>query len=330
MRMRSWGARAASFLAWLLVIGALCAQADDASAQTQARGYEQLIADAIVEYNAGNWAEARLLFQRAHAIRPSARTFRGMGLADYEQRSYVAAIRELSAALASSDKPLSAQQRQSAELALAKAREYVAIYTLRVPAQARELLVNGRSSELPGNGKLELDPGRYVVSVEVQGRVIERELVAEAGARGELRFEPADAEATPATAAPHAPSGPSPVSAQSPARDGGLAWTWVAGGATVLFGAGTVTFGLLAIAEHDDFSELDEACPGAQCDAEARAAASSQGQDFQLLTNVGIALTSAAAVTTVVLFAVESGGESEAATTRLSLRPGSVALEGRF
>jgi tetratricopeptide (TPR) repeat protein len=108
-------------LALVLVLGWA---ASAANAEAQSSRYRALIESAILEYNAGNWDEARLLFQQAHAIEPTARTWRGMGLADYERRDYVAAIAELEAALANAHKPLSKSQRDEAARALDQARRY--------------------------------------------------------------------------------------------------------------------------------------------------------------------------------------------------------------
>src|SRR5262249_43441282 len=67
---------------------------------TDERGAVQgLIADAVAEYDAGHFEEARALFRRAQAEAPSARTLRGIGMASFELRDYVEADRALAAAL---------------------------------------------------------------------------------------------------------------------------------------------------------------------------------------------------------------------------------------
>lgn len=321
----------------LAVLGFALAAASPAWAQPT--GYDELVRAAIVEYNAGNWAEARLLFERAHAIQPNARTWRGMGLADYERRDYVAAIEELEQALASQTKPLSTSQRKSAERALAQARQYTAIYTLSLPPEASQLVVDGRRVEFPGDLRLKLNPGRHTLSVRDAAQTIEREIVAEAGARDELVFE----AATPvhAAPAPSAPSVPPTPPSQPPTQPdvadtaaasdaGGLLWTWVAGGATVALGAASTTFGLLALDRNDEFKSLRADCPGADCRETAKEDAKSQGLSFQLLTNVGLGLTGAAAVATALLYFIESGAPEERANVAIGPVPGGVGVRGQF
>lgn len=309
-----------------LSIGLLAAGVQPVRAQED--DYATLIREALVEYNTGNWAEAHLLFQRAHAIRPSARTLRGMGLANYERRSYVAAIRDLEASLSSTESPLSSEQRASTERALARAREYVAIYTLEVPAGVALLIVDGQRSPLPEDLRISLDPGKHVLSVKTEsGQTIEREIEATAGARQELVFEAGSRGADESvSAAELATTGGAAAS-----DEGGLLWTWVAGGATVLFGGGTVAFGVLATGENDEFVRLrDECAAGMTCRAQEKEAAKARGQDYQLLTNVGIGVTAAAAAATLALYFIESSGERETSEVSVSAAPGFLAVRGSF
>ena len=152
-----------------------------------------------------------------------------MGLADYERRSYVAAIAELEAALASPDKPLQGSQRESAERGLAQARQYIAVYRLSVPAGASELLVDAQRAQLSSDGLLMLDPGRHTLTVKsAAGQTLERDIVAEAGARGELVFESGTEPSQ--TALPAAAGGPRTTETSAVdhptavATHGGLCW----------------------------------------------------------------------------------------------------------
>src|SRR6478752_515129 len=100
-------------------LAALFAVAFTASAHAQGkRKYDVTVKNAVTEYAAGNWGEARVLFARAHEMEPSARTFRGLGLCDFELRRYVEAISELEAALSDKRKPLTTAQRQEIQTAL--------------------------------------------------------------------------------------------------------------------------------------------------------------------------------------------------------------------
>jgi hypothetical protein len=140
----------------------VCAQADAHGAE-----YTRLIHDALQEYDAGHWEEARALFARAHVLSPSARTFRALGNADFELRHYVAAVRELEAALQEARNPLSAAQRAEAHKALERARSYVGHVRVEVEPAGAELLLDGHPVE---GDELTLDPGDYVLVARAQGR----------------------------------------------------------------------------------------------------------------------------------------------------------------
>src|SRR5262245_59777470 len=79
------------------------------------RSYDQTIESALNEYRLGNWEEATALFTQAHALRPSARTLRGMGLSEFENRKYVSALVHCTAALADPRNPLNDEQRAELE-----------------------------------------------------------------------------------------------------------------------------------------------------------------------------------------------------------------------
>ena len=83
-----------------------------------------LIGDAVAEYDAGHFQEARALFRQAHEKPPTARTLRGIGMCSFELRDYVEATRALGASLRETRRPLTAEQKRHAE-ALLSAREHV-------------------------------------------------------------------------------------------------------------------------------------------------------------------------------------------------------------
>ena len=77
--------------------------------------YRSAIEEALSEFEAGRYEEARVLFLRAHAIEPNARTLRGIGNCAFEVSDYVAAIVAFEEALASDRRPLDARMRQQTE-----------------------------------------------------------------------------------------------------------------------------------------------------------------------------------------------------------------------
>src|SRR5689334_17255091 len=92
------GAKGGSKVAGVLAALALLLQilASSAAVAQQSDGddsaYSQVLAEAVAEYQRGNWAEARSLFTKVHRMKPSARSLRGLAMASFEGRWYVEAV----------------------------------------------------------------------------------------------------------------------------------------------------------------------------------------------------------------------------------------------
>ena len=78
-------------------------------------GYRAAINEALAEYKAGHFEEARSLFAEAHGIYPNSRTLRGLGMTAYELRRYRESIEYLDEALSSPVKPLDGRLRNETE-----------------------------------------------------------------------------------------------------------------------------------------------------------------------------------------------------------------------
>src|SRR5262245_20503032 len=121
--MRDWTAGYAGVVALVLAAGApvphAAAQAGmtapppvpvatppaAAGPEAPADEYNMLIREGLAEYDARNWAEALVLFERAHAVQPNARTLRAIGNVAFEMRRYTKAIDALRASLSDGRKP---------------------------------------------------------------------------------------------------------------------------------------------------------------------------------------------------------------------------------
>jgi tetratricopeptide (TPR) repeat protein len=110
-------------------------------------GYRAAIDEAISEFAAHRFGEARELFARAHAIYPNARTLRGLGLAEFELRDYVSCVRHLDQALRSPERPLDEDLRHETEKLRERANGFVARLTLASRPNPSRLLVDGSQSE---------------------------------------------------------------------------------------------------------------------------------------------------------------------------------------
>src|ERR1700761_4106297 len=109
-----------------------------AAAQAPDDAYDRSIADAIREFDAANYQEARALFQRAHNQRPSARTSRALGFCSFELHQYLQAARELQDALGDTRHALTEEQRSEASATLIKARSFIGQLTVVTePPQAK-------------------------------------------------------------------------------------------------------------------------------------------------------------------------------------------------
>jgi hypothetical protein len=161
--MTSKGARlrAALIASLLMSAGSATAHAaDDEQAPVSV-----LIGDAVAEYDAGHFQEARALFRQAHERQPTARTLRGIGMCSFELRDYVEATRALTASLRDQRRPLTAEQKRHAEALLARAHTFVGRFTLKIKPEGSSLFVDGKPADLEPDGGLLLPFGRHQLSL---------------------------------------------------------------------------------------------------------------------------------------------------------------------
>ncbi|MET0284637.1 MAG: hypothetical protein ABW352_09215 [Polyangiales bacterium] len=97
---------------------ALCA----AHASAQTSPYAHAIEQAVAAYNASDFATARGHFAQAHALRPNARTWRGLGTCDFELARWPEAVEELTEALQDARSPLNTELRVRTEAQLETAK----------------------------------------------------------------------------------------------------------------------------------------------------------------------------------------------------------------
>jgi hypothetical protein len=310
-----------SLLLRLLLVSVVFAYARPA-ARAQDAEFNDVIKRAVVEFEQAHWDEASALFRRAHELNPSARTWRGLGLTSFELRRYVNAIAELEAALADPRKPLTSAQRKEVETVLARAREFVSVYRVRVLPSEAEVFVDGAPAPLDA-GQLFLDPGPHTVVVKAPGYQERREdLRAAAGAKDELSIELSVVE--PAQQAQPEASAAEPL-AQEPAaqRPRRRIWTWVLGGAAVGAGGAAIGLGVATARQNEDFQRC-----GATVECRDIA---DKGQSLQLGTNLSIGLAGAFLVGAVTAFFLEGRKRpAEEKRAQLLLSPHAVALQGRF
>jgi hypothetical protein len=280
-------------------------------AHAQAQSYETLVEEAVTEYTRGNFQEARTLFALAHEKQPNARTFRGLGIVDYELRDYVTAIDNFEAALSDQRNKISKKQRIEVEHLLQRARRFVGNFTPKLEPLTAALRVDGREVALK-DSKLTLNPGTYVVSARADGYAEEsRKLTVRGGEDEALVFalvppKVADAEAADAAPRPVVSSSPpasEPRAASVPPLPAIIAFT--------VGGVGLVTFaiaGSLGLAKEGELSKCSPSCPAAEIDT----------QETQLLVaDIGLVVGIAGAGVGALLWALDGGEERAEPTARV-------------
>lgn len=179
-----------------------------APSRAQDDEYARLVHAAIGAQQAGHYTEARELFAEAHALAPSARSLRGMGVAAFQAGDYTQAVTDLEASLVHPEKPLDDNLRRAVTDLLTRARGFVGRYTFEVTPADATLRVDDRTQ--PHDREVVLAPGRHRIEVSAPTFVSQdMELSVQSGAHDTLRFSLAPEvapDASPVLAAPMTPS----------------------------------------------------------------------------------------------------------------------------
>lgn len=155
-----------------------------ASAQAvtdEPQGYRELVDEALGEYDLKNYQEALALFTRAHELFPNARTFRGMGKAQFELRNYRTCIELLEASLRSTVRPLDASLRADVEQLLGRARNFLGELSIETIPPAEEVRVDDQPVALPPGRPLVLEIGEHVIEVGASGYLPEKRRISVTG-----------------------------------------------------------------------------------------------------------------------------------------------------
>lgn len=261
-----------------------------AHAQDEPSDARALIESAVAEYQARRYPEALALFRRAHALEPNARTLRGIGMASFETRQYVEALRALEASLVEELRPLTDEQRTHVEELLTRTRSYVGRVQLEVVPAEADVRIDGVAIEREPDGAVLLDAGRHEVTATLHGYV--NRVVALAVDGGEEPTVRVELEAIVPIGQP-APVEP-PVSTEAPPQD----LTLLALGTTglvlgALAGGTAVATGLLALESQAELEDecLYGVCPGSLADNPSRARALATATDVLWISGAALAAT---------------------------------------
>ncbi|MEY4511992.1 MAG: hypothetical protein RLZZ450_4114 [Pseudomonadota bacterium] len=241
--------------AWLLTLlvasssahGQSEAALDKPEAQPPPQGYREAVEQALEDLRSGYFSEARGMFARAHELMPSAKTLWGLGMAEFEMRSYVDSIGHLQKALDSEVRPLAAEQRRQAETLLERARRYVTRVTLEVSPNTARVELDGAQQE---SRELLLAVGDHSLEIAASGFVPQRRALHALGG---------DAQQVSVVLLPEVaalPAAPLPVARERDDRARPLwknPWLWT--GVGVLVVGAAVTGGVLAARRGADGGE---------------------------------------------------------------------------
>jgi hypothetical protein len=336
----------ASVLALASVPAQLFAQRAGGQGDADQKRYRQVIDDAVAEFALGHWEEAVVLFREAHALRPSAKTHRGLGQALFEARDYVRAIPHLQAALDAPDGPFNADERTRLERALDQAVRFVGRVTAIVEPPDAVVSVDGRAVDHEGG--LQLNPGKHLIEVSADGylpvqqavdvegsstRTLRIALVRADAVQGEATSADVDAAPSSSPADGHVAEVPAPEAGARSSSAVPATLGWVSAGLAVVgIGAGVVMWRLRDDGPAADWKRndcvaiptLDDTCRTIQ----------SQADGLETASLVSTIAGGVFAVTSVVMFVIAADDGEESRTSRAQLRCGAglgaLTCAGRF
>lgn len=319
-RVVSVVARALALATALACSPSLASAEEDSDAKVEAE-YQQLITDALSEYERGSWEESAALFQRAHDLRPSARTLRGLGLAVFEARQYPESIHYLSAALTDTRRPLTPKQREEVESTLNRARLFVGYMKAVVEPSDAHVVINGQEVQPSESGEVITNLGWLDVEVRADGYDSQtRRLRMNAGEHQVFRArltpygQNAAADDRPAATEASAMSAPAPAKpvtfsdASAPANDAASpygTWKWVTAGAAVAALGVGATMLVIQKSEAPAYTAqcVNAATPADDCEARKQRL----GGVLWMGSIAGLAVGGGLAAVSVVLFALDAG-----------------------
>jgi tetratricopeptide (TPR) repeat protein len=316
----------------------------DAQAAADDSAYRGTIDEAVREFGAGRFEEARALFKRAHELSPNARTLRGLGMTAFELRAYVQAIRELQAALEDQRKPLEGELRGKVETLLDKSRKFVGVLRLELEPRNASVLVDGKPPTFEDDGTLLLDAGTHVISATApKHKATNVRVLVEGDTKQTVRVPLESTEFQQSMIAPidaeqlakekEQQSQVTPVAEPPPPViddvGGSRTQTWAV---VTLIGAGAfgATAAIFWLVGEGQYGDLEDSCaPGCS----NKQIDDSGVKTSDLLTNVFLGLSAASLATSGVLFIVSAGesGEADAAPqAALRIGPLGASVSGSF
>jgi hypothetical protein len=317
------------FLTSALHFGALPALAQSGSDE-----YREYVDTALREYRLGNFNEAKALFASAHALSPSARTLRGLGMCAYELRSYVEAIHWFEQSLNSSERPVTAEMRTEIEGLLRKARAFITRIRVSVEPTWAKIRVDARPAERDANGFIRIDPGNHELAIEAPHHETVMRTVRTMGGeeltlnivlspQREAAASVRQSETTPGTTLADAPVPTASIGAANAETSRASVGPWIviaASGAVTVTGA---VFLAIALSSKASVEHPDGTRPRYDRAADDRVL------PFSIIAITGLALGGAGLLGGVIWKSTESADDSEAPLA-VDITPAGLRVQGTF
>lgn len=247
-------------LLWAL---SLTPQAHAEGKTKESGAYNDAVRLGLQEFEDKNFAEARAHFVRAHALAPSARTLRALGMVEFELKHYAESAKLLSEALAAREKPLEPDKRAHAQELLGRAQGYIGAITLEIAAETT-VIVDGVTTNLSNGRELVLEVGDHALEFQAPDHIAQkRMLTIRGGERSTLRVAllplsaPSSTKGSTNESSAQAPT--SQPSAPKERRALKSPWLWTAVGLVV---AGAAAGAAVALARRDPGTKVREPYSG--------------------------------------------------------------------
>jgi tetratricopeptide (TPR) repeat protein len=168
----------------LLLALLLCGVPRAYAAGQETSAYVEAVQIGLSEFEEKNFLEARAHFARAHAIYPNARTFRALGMVQFELKNYIESAHFLQEALNASERALDADKREKTEKLLSRALGYIGRLTLDIEPATR-VVVDGKETSLSSGAELVLTVGEHALEFSAPGRMTDKRTLAVQGGEQE-------------------------------------------------------------------------------------------------------------------------------------------------
>jgi tetratricopeptide (TPR) repeat protein len=288
--------------------------------------YREYVRAALSEFQAGNLNEAKAFFAQAHALSPSARTFRGLGMCSFEMRNYVDAIDQFEESLSSTNRPLTPAMRTEIAGLLRQARTFVTRIQVTTQPTWAKLRVDGRPAERDANGAISVDPGTHELVVEAADYDTVTRTLRTSGSEQlpiSITLTPQRTlEAQAETRAPVAPAVTQP--AETETQSSGSVVPWIVIGASVAVAATGAALLAVALSNKATVEKPEGNRPRYDRAADDRVL------PFSAIGIAALAVGGAGLVAGIVWKASEGGKSEEAPSAQLEIQPTGVRVRGSF